>query len=326
MGNYYYDELQTNLYEVIPDKESSFTEFRDECDHISTMITWEKDYGSPEFNPFATPEEFLEAKLKVCCSGGDLLHAISSGLVYGLRINQEDPENVFVESLKDDFEFHIGDEAQYQKIVTGAEDLSGFEFDALCHEMVECDGAFDKILQSDMLILPIYVHEASDVTEYSTKPWLMEKCEKCGYIYVDDFLPSMNKDRLYQFMETKVDQYNAWVQELSAEVYIYNLSEEDWKNHREVGFVFDSDNFVDNLPDRIQSLGEYENLRACLDDNLGIFPTDISREEYVTGRFKEELKLLLDNFNLDCDDFTIKNVAKDLVAGLRITGKEDIEL
>ncbi len=325
MSEYYYNQRSKELHEIILDRDGSFTEFLAECDPLGRMITWERDYASPEFNPYKKPSDFFEEELKAHCSGGDLLHSISSGLVYGLLVNRDDPEHVFIESLKDDFKLSIGNEDQFQKIRSGIEDLPSQEFNALCNEVAKCGGAFDRILQSDMLILPVYVR-GDDVIEYCTDPDV--DSTKCGYIFVEDWLKTgLSKNAIYERMIQKVKDYTAWSQELGAEIYIYNLSMDDYKNHFENGFVFDSDDYIEKLQDDgIRSLGEYENLNACLDDNVGVLPTADSQERYVTGRLQEEISGTLEKLNLKCSDSCLSYIAEALVSESRYKGKEDIEL
>ncbi len=146
--------------------------------------------------------------------------------------------------------------------------------------------------------------------------------------FVEDWLKTgLSKNAIYERMIQKVKDYTAWSQELGAEIYIYNLSMDDYKNHFENGFVFDSDDYIEKLQDDgIRSLGEYENLNACLDDNVGVLPTADSQERYVAGRLQEEISGTLEKLNLKCSDSCLSYIAETLVSESRYKGKEDIEL
>ena len=329
MSDYYYEKRNNILYEIIWDKNSSFIEFRDKCDSISTMLTWEKNYGSSDTNLYVKPSAFLEEKLKAHCSGGDLLHAISTGYVYGLIINRDNPEDIFVESLEDDFRLYIGNENHFEKIRAGVEDLPDYMVESLCNKVALFGGAIDRILQPDMLLLPVYT--LPDGSEYSTEPYPDEQNTQCGYIYVEDWKKTgLSKAALYDRMVNKVRDYDAWSKNLSAEIYFYNLSKEDYEHPVSDGVIFDCGNLIDSLIDRgAASLGEYEDLYACLDDNVGIFPSADSQEQYVVDRLKEDISSALEKFNLHCNAFSLNSVVKELVRESqteREKYEEDLEL
>lgn len=290
MSKFYYNKDTHIVTEVVED-DSWIENPRNFYDHPGTMITWERDYNSPDKNDFETPDNFKKEMLMRNCPAKDLLKEIQDGKVPDVQLDLSDPADAKL--IFSDEVVSLGSVEKINYVMNN--DALGFSDklkDALCDAVVWNNGNWRGLLQPYALIMPIFKMDHSG-TSYSVldyhDPW---DSGQCGYVYVEDWKKINGRsETVCGLLADEVEEYSNWVQGYSAEIYTYDLSQgpSDTGDFIDSEICYDRFDFEQKLARTDKELGEYSNLGDCLDDNMDLFPSVKARDSYVSARVNAEL-------------------------------------
>lgn len=314
MSKFYYNG-ETNIVTEVVEDDSWIESPRKAYDHRGTMLTWERDYASPDENDFETPDDFKKDLLMRNCPARDLLQEIKDGKVPDVQLDLSDPADAKL--IFSDEVVSLGSAAKINAVINdGALGFPDDLKDALCDAVIWNNGNWRSLLQTYAIVMPIYKLDHSGIT-YSVlnfnDPW---DSGQCGYIYVEDWKKINGRsDIVCGLLADEVEEYSNWVEGRSAEIYDYDLSFGSPDGGDFVGseICYDYLEYEQNLSRTRKELGEYESLRACLDDNLGLFPTVEARDSYFRKRAASELENTLGNMKILFSDSDITAAVDQIV-------------
>ena len=313
MSKFYYNE-ETNIVTEVVEDDSWIESPRKAYEHRGTMLTWERDYSSPDENDFETPDDLKKDLLMRNCPAKDLLQEIKDGKVPDVQLDLSDPTDAKL-SFSDEV-VSLGSVAKINAVINdGALGFPDDLKDALCDAVIWNNGNWRSLLQPYAIVMPIYKLDHSGIT-YSVlnfnDPW---DSGQCGYIYVEDWKKINGRsDIVCGLLADEVEEYSNWVEGRSAEIYDYDLSIGSPDDGDFVGseICYDYFDYEQDLSRTRKELGEYESLKACLDDNMNLFPSPESRDTYIGERITSDLENTLCNMKILFSDSDI-TVAVDQI-------------
>ncbi len=314
MSKFYYNKENNIIKEVIED-DAWIGSPRTFYDHPGIMLTWERDYNSPDDNDFETPDDFKKDLLMRNCPVKDLLQEIKDGKVPNVQLDLSDPKDAKL-SFSDEV-VSLGSVDRINAVLNdGALGFSEYLKEALCDAVVWNNGNWRGLLQPYAIVMPIYKLDHSGVS-YSVLnfngPW---DSGQVGYIYLEDWKTINRKsEQVCSILADEVEEYSNWVEGRSAEVYDYDLSvgPSDSFDFVDSQITYDYFDLEQNLSRTHKELGEYDDLEACLDDNLNLFPTVKARDSYLASRVKAEVENTLFHLKIPYSKGNIETAVNQIV-------------
>lgn len=187
--------------------------------NLGHMLTWSRDFNSPDENPWADPVDFVADMLCERFTFAELHDAVSAGRLGSLKLETgEDGEERLL--------------AWYKSMITGragwdeVENYSDYrDKETLARAVAECSEA-PSLLQGKMVLKTVHRMEHSRVA-YSTgsfgDPW---DSGAVGFIYADEDdaarfgIPATDRERIAKILDEEVERYSEWA---DGETYMVAL-------------------------------------------------------------------------------------------------------
>lgn len=319
MSKFYYNE-ETNIVTEVLEDDSWIESPRKAYDHRGTMLTWERDYASPDENNFATPDDFKKDLLMRNCPAKDLLKEIKDGRVPDVQLDLSDPADAKL--IFSDEVVSLGSVDKINAVMNdGALGFPDEQKDDLCDAVIWNNGNWRFLLQPYVIVMPVYKMEHG-IVSYSAIDYRDRwDSGQCGYIYVEDWQKINRKsETVCGLLADEVEEYSSWAEGLSSEIFEYDLSScsPDDGDYISSEICYDYSEYEQNLSRTHKALGEYESLRACLDDNLNLFPTVEAKDSYFSKRVTSELENALSNLKIPFSGNDISAAVEQMVKDAHI--------
>ena len=188
------------------------------------MLTWSRDFNSPDENPWADPVDFVADMLCERFTFAELHDAVSAGRLGSLKLETgEDGE----ERLLAWYKSMISGRAGWDEV----DDYSDYrDKETLARAVAECAEA-PGLLQEKIVLKTVYRMEHSGVA-YSTSsfgdPW---DSGAVGFIWADDDDVSSwfggvptSREKVSKCLDFEVERYSDWA---NGEVYTVSLNDAD---------------------------------------------------------------------------------------------------